>query len=281
MFGSINYTTLLGGVSGASNSLLGTFYGFGTAAGGATFRSDPILALRQAEKNRLRDVAAAAKEPELQRDIKAFKAAIAKATSPAQALDNPAVLRVLLTANGLADQIPYAALAKRVLLSDPSDRKSLVNQLANTRWKAAVQSLEFNAKGMDVLKNPAVLTTLADGYAEVSWRKALEKLTPGLSDAMDFRKRAATFTSAVQILGDTVMRRVVTTALGIPKQLAFQELPAQERAITTRLDISRLKDSKFVDAFSQRYLLAAQTAQNGSKTPDLNALAVQSRSLFV
>lgn len=281
MSGSINYARLLGGLSGAGNALLGTIYGFNNAGAGSTIRTDPFLALQQAEKNRTRDVAATAREPEIQRDIRAFKAAIAKATTPAQALANPAVLKVLLTANGLADQIPYRALATRILLSDPTDKKSLVNTLGNAKWKTAVETFSFATKGLDVLKAAGVQATVADSFAEVSWRKALEKLTPGLSDALDFRKRAATFTSAIQILGDNVLRRVVTTALGIPKEIAFQELPAQERAITTRLDISRLQNSKFVDAFSHRYLLAAQKNSNANATPDLNALAVQSRSIFV
>ncbi len=273
--------SLLGALSGTTSSLLGTAYGFGSAGFGAAVQSDPLLALRLAEKNRTREIASTAKDPAIERDLRNFRDAVAKATTPAEALDNPAVLKVLLTANGLADQLPYTALAKRVLLSDPADGKSLVNKLASSRWSAAVKSLDFAAKGLDVLRDPNVLTTLADGYAEVTWRNALEKSTPGLSDALDFRSRAAGFTTAVQILGDPVLRRVVTTALGIPKEIAFQELPAQERAITTRLDIKRLQEPHFVDSFSQRYLLEAQkTAAQGSST-DLISLAIQSRSFFV
>lgn len=280
MSGSINYLSLLAGVSGADNALLGAYFGFGSAPGGAA-RSDPIQALRLAEKNRSRDVASVTRQPEVQRDISAFKAAISKARTPAEALANPAVLKVLLTANGLADQIPYTALATRTLLSDPADSKSVVNKLADTRWKAVVELYGFAKNGLDVLKSASVQTTLADGFAEITWRKSLEKATPGLSDALDFRKRAGTITSAIQILGDAVLRRVVTTALGIPKEIAFQELPAQERAITTRLSIPRLKDAKFVDAFSHRYLLEAQKAANSATTPNIDDLAIKTRSLFV
>ena len=47
------------------------------------------------------------------------------------------------------------------------------------------------------------------------------------------------------------LRTVVTTALGIPLQIAFQPLEAQERAITSQLDISQLQDPKFVETFAQ------------------------------
>lgn len=268
---------ILGGSAGGG-SLLSTLYGYDNALGTGT---DPFTALRQADRNRTREIAAAAKQPETRRDITGFTKALAKATTPAQALDDPALLKVLLTANGLSDQLPYAALAKKVLLSDPADPKSLVSRLADRRWSAVVKTFQFATKGLDVLRDPKVQTTLTDGYAEVKWRKGLETSTPGLSDALDIRQRAKTFINAIQILGDPVMRRVVTTALGIPREIAFQELSAQERAVTTRLDLKRLQEPKFVDGLIQRYLLEKQKIGASTSASAFDILAVQSRSLFV
>jgi hypothetical protein len=265
-------TTLFGSANASSN-LLTTLYG-----GASTSGANPLLALKMAQKNRDREVAVTARQPETQRDIAVFKRVIAKAKTIGEALDNPAVMKVLLTANGLADQIPYSGLAKKVLLSDRDDPKSLVNRLGNARWAAVVKAFDFAKAGIDALKDPALQTKLADGYVEVTWRKGLEKATPGLSDALDFRERASKFKNAIDILGDPVMRRVVTTALGIPKQIAFQELGAQEKAITNRLDISRLQDPKFVDGLSQRYLLEKQK-EAPAPAPDLSTLSLQLRGI--
>jgi hypothetical protein len=103
-----------------------------------------------------------------------------------------------------------------------------------------------------------------------------------LSNALTFRSEASTITSVDQILGDPVMRDVVTTALGLPLQIAFQPLEAQEKAVSSRLDITQFKDPKFVESFVQRYLLAA--GSNGSSTtttPNMTALAAQSTGLVV
>jgi len=120
-----------------------------------------------------------------------------------------------------------------------------------------------------------VIDKLADAYAEVKWRKALDATTPGLSNALTFRARAKDVTSALQILGDPVLREVVTKALGIPKQIAFQPLGAQEIAITSRRRIERLSDTKFVEAFAQRYLLAARAEADTNPVPDLITLATR------
>lgn len=266
-------TTLFGSTNASSN-LLATLYGGGGTPGGS-----PLVALQMAQKNRDREVANTAKQPETQRDITVFKRAIAKAKTIGEALDNPAVMKVLLTANGLADQVPYPGLAKKVLLSDPNDPNALVNRMGSARWKSVVKAFDFAKAGIDALKDPTLQTRLADGYVEVAWRKGLEKATPGLSDALDFRERASKFKNAIDILGDPVMRRVVTTALGIPKQIAFQELGAQEKAITNRLDISRLQDPKFVDGLSQRYLLEKQK-EAPAPAPDLSALSLQLRGII-
>ncbi len=94
--------SLLGGARAAGGSLLGTMLG-GSAMGGAVAGGDPLTALRLAQKNRTREVAATAKEPETLRDIAAFRKAVGKAGTAADALADPAVMKVLLSANGLSD----------------------------------------------------------------------------------------------------------------------------------------------------------------------------------
>ncbi len=273
--GSLALSLFNGGAGSTTGNLLTALYGTrGTTQG------SPVAALQTAEANSTKDIAQTAAQPATARDIAAFKAAVASATTPAQLLKNPTVLKVLLTANGLADQVQYPALAQKALLSDPSQAGALANTLSNTAWKATAQTYAFATSGLSVIKQPAVLATIANGYAEVTWRDTLDKQTPGLSEALTFRSAAATITSADQILGDPTLRTVVTTALGIPEQIAFQDLGAQEKAITDRVDITKFKDPKFVETFVTRYLLAAQTAANGtsSASQSLDSLAAQARS---
>jgi hypothetical protein len=279
--GTINYAQLFGTTtSGTGSSLLDAIYGIGASGTGSGV--DPLQALTTAENDQTQDIAATAQEPQVQQTIAAFQAAISGATSATTLLQNPAVMTVLLTANGLADQIPYTALAQQTLLSNPSDSSSLVNQLTDSRWLPVVQLYNFATQGLTVLQNPAVQSTLANGYAEAIWRQSLDATTPGLSNALTFRGEASTITSVDQILGDPIMRTVVTTALNIPEQIALQDLTAQEQAISSRVDITKFQDPNFVDTFTQQYLIAAQaaaaTAPSGAS---LDSLAIQAQGLIV
>lgn len=236
-------------------------------------KADAIRNLRQAEADKNKRIAETAKEPQVKREIAAFRAGVAQAASAEELLSNPAVMKVLLGANGLTDQEPYLALARKALLSDPSDDKALVNKLSDRRWKSVALTYQFGQKGMAILRDPKVLDTIAQAYAEISWRKSLDETTPGLSDALAFREQAGKVQSTLQILGDPVLRRVVTTALGLPLEIAFQSLEAQQKAVDTRLDITRLHDPKFLESFTQRFLMAAlDKAAADTKTSGMGLL---------
>lgn len=280
MSSSLSYlTSLYSDAFGGGSSLLDTIYGIGTSSAGS---ADPVQALASAEQNQTQDVKLTAQQPMVQSAINQFTNAVNSATSMTQLLANPAFMNVLLTANGMSDQIGYTALATKALTSNTADPNSLVNQLADTRWKTLAGNYDFTSAGLAAFKKPATISSIANLYATNTWETSQDQVTPGLSNALAFKPMASTITSVDQILGNPTMRTVVTTTLGIPQQIAFQDLNAQETAISTRLDITKFQDPKFVETFIQQYLIAnAASASSSSSTPDLTTLAVQGQGILV
>ena len=282
----VDYSQLFGGSSGSSGSsdptsnLLNALYG-GSSTGGAVSETDPLTALTLAQKNETADVATEAKSPTVARDIALFKQGIASAKTITAALQNPNVLKVLLTANGLGDQVGFTALAQKALMSDPSSSTSLANQLSSTNsaWLTTAQTYDFAKNGLAELQNPKVQAAITNGYAQTLWEQSLDTQTPGLSSAMQFQTQAASIKTVDQILGDPVNRDVVLTALNIPVQIAYQPLEAQEKTVSSRLNIAQLQNPHFVQTLTQQYLLnKAQTAT--SSGTDLTSLAVQAGGIL-
>jgi Protein of unknown function (DUF1217) len=279
MSGSLSYlTSLFSSAFGAGDPLLNTLYGGGGQTPGSA--GTPVQALQSAELNQTQDIKLTAAQPTVQHTITAFTQAVKGAKSVAQLLANHAVMKVLLTANGMGDQTGYTALVTKVLTSNLSDPNSLANTLSDSRWKTLAQTYDFATNGLKAIQDPKTLDTIANGYAQVTWQATQDSITPGLSSALAFKAKASTITSVDQILGDPIMRDVVTTALGVPEQIAFQTLNAQEQAIGSRIDLKQFQDPKFVETFVQRYLIAnaANNTDSSSSTPDMITLAVQSRS---
>ncbi len=278
MSGSVNYLTSLFSASfGSGDPILNAIYGTGGQSAASSGQT-PVQALTSAEQNETKDVKLTAAQPDVQRAITAFTKAVNGATSVKQLLANPAVMNVILTAAGMTDQIGYTALATQALTSNLSNPNSLANQLTDTRWKTLAQQYNFATNGLKSIQTPAAIASIAQSYAQATWQTQQDAVTPGLSNALSFRASASTITSVDQILGNPTMRTVVTTALGIPEQIAFQSLAAQEKAISSQVDISKFKDPKYVENFVQRYLIAnsANAASSSTTTPDLTTLAVQS-----
>ena len=260
------------------SNLLDILYG----GGGKSSTQDPIQALRSAERNKAQDLKVTAADPEVKHTIAAFTKAVKEAKSVAQLLANPTVMKVLLTANGMKDQIGYTALVSKVLTSKLNDPKSLVNKLTDPRWRTLAQTYDFAANGLSAIQNPRVLDAVTKGYVQDTWQNNEDSVTPGLSNALTFKAQASTIKSIDQLLGNPAIRTVVTVALGIPRQIAFQPLSTQEEVIATHLDLKQLQDPKFVDSFAQRYLIAASTDPSSAPaaSPDLTTLAVKGRGIL-
>ena len=114
------------------------------------------------------------------------------------------------------------------------------------------------------------------------WRQSLDQATPGLSNALAFLSQASSIKSVDEILGDSVNRTVVLTALGIPQQIAFQSLTAQEQAVSSRVNISKFQDPKYITSLTDQYLLTMQQqSRSGSSGTGLTSLVTQSGGLVV
>ena len=216
---------------------------------------DPIAALEQAAADKARQIALIAAEPQVQRDTAQFSWALAHARTPAGLLGNATALKVLLIANGLADQIGDLALATRALLSNPARGGAAVNQLADKRWLGVNKTYCFATKGLSVLHHAGAVEEIAAGYAEALWRMTLDRTTPGLSNALDFPLIAATISEEGQVLGDPTFRAVIATAPGVPRPT---EPGARERAVMNGADLARFRDPDFGNPFAQRHWVAGQ-----------------------
>lgn len=257
-----------------SLSTLSALFGGGSTGSTTGDATSAVLALRKAQTSdaETKGVAAEKKDPITLTALKQFETAVAKARDVKSALADPRVLNVLLPALGLADQAGYPGLVQKALLADPADTKGLLANI-DSRFKAAAQTLDLKNKGLAALKDPATLQKLQDGYVQYQYQLGLDDKNAGLSDALYFIRNAANQKDVYAILGNSVMRRVVTGALGLPTAIAVQSVETQARAVTTRLKLADLQDPRKVQALAQRYVMAQAGSTTSSNSVALSLLA--------
>ncbi|MDN3566257.1 DUF1217 domain-containing protein [Paeniroseomonas aquatica] len=241
---------------------------FGGSAGssaGAADAASGLLALKlaQAKGATEKGIARERKDPVTITALKQFDQAIARAKDVKSALQDPRVLAVLLPGLGLSDQMAYPGLVQKALLADPADPKGLLASL-DPRFTAAAKTLDLHSKGLAGLKNAALRKTLTDGYVQYQYQTGLDATNPGISDALYFLKTAKGETNIYNILGNSVLRRVVTGALGLPNAMVVQSVETQARAVTSRLKLTDLQDPKKLQQLAERYVIAAAGSSTGS-----------------
>ncbi len=261
------------------NSILASsLFGY-TAPSAGTDPAAAIALLKRATAPgaEAKGVAREHKDPVVITALAQFDKAMAHAKDVKSALGDPRILAVLLPGLGLADQVNHPGLAQRALVADPTAKKGILTQV-DGKWKTAATTLGLFGKGLEALRDPALLQKLKDNYVAYQYQKSLDAQQPGMSDALYFIHNATAKAGNVyNVMGDGILRRVVTGALELPQQLAVQPIQDQAKAITNRLPMDKLKDPQQVYRVAQRYLMV--TAQNppASNTPDISTLALSLR----
>ncbi|MBW6396212.1 DUF1217 domain-containing protein [Roseomonas sp. HJA6] len=255
----------------------------GTASGSA---AEAIPALRRATADgaEAKGIAREQKDPVTISALAQFRTALDKAGTIEQALSDPRILKVVAPALGLADQVGNTALLRKALLSDPNDPKSLASQLGST-WQNAAKTLGVYKTGLAGLKDDKLVTTLTNAYVKYQYRSGLDEGQAGLSNALYFLENAANAKDVYSILGNTALREVVTTALGLPDAIAVQSVEAQGRAVTSRLKLDSLQDPRQVRKLAERYLInaaneaaaSASSASSGDPLSTITSLAISLR----
>ena len=237
-------------------------YASGSSSGSSL---PPGVALKQAQANEAKQLDQVRKDPQVKKDIARYAKVVSTAKTLNDVLDDPVARKVFMKANGLGDQTDYVGLAKKALASDPSDAKSLANQLSsvNGNWLDTVKRFDFKSLGVTALRLTGAVAQVTDDYVSETRLDNLDQATPGLGSAILFKTIAPTLTTPLKVLGSALGREVIVTALGLPKAIAVQSLEAQSKAVTQRLDLTKLKDPEFVDQLVQRYLLQLNGGAGG------------------
>ena len=118
---------------------------YGNAAPAAS-AGDAVVAFRRVSKagEEEKGLAREKKDPITLTTLAQFRQALDAAPNIDKALSDPRVLKVLMPALGLPDQVGNSGMVKRALLSDPKDTKGVAAQLGTT-WKNAATTLNLKA----------------------------------------------------------------------------------------------------------------------------------------
>lgn len=194
---------------------------------------------------------------DIQKDIEYFKENIGSVKTVDELFEssNHRLLKFVLSAYDLESEAQYPGKIRKILESDLTDVDSLANRFKDPRFLQLTKDLNLNFMGLTKLQLGSTIQDLATRYERIAYEKHLDEQAPGVRAAIEFNRRIKDVTLTSQLLGDTVMREVITVANNIPKEIAYQEVDSQVTAVERKVDLNTLKsDQNEIEKMVMRYL---------------------------
>lgn len=228
--------------------------------------SQPAFPIYQAlTQSRDKQFASFEKQPVVQREAAYFLEKAGKVETVDEFLADRRLMSVALSAFGLEEEINFLGRMNKVLTEFTEDEDSLVNKLIDPRYKEIAEAFQFDILGTFNLGLTSFRNEIVAKYKTNEFEKFLGEQNPALREVEYFRRNAHKIENTFNILGDKVMREVVTFGLQLPQEIALQSVDKQKALIDKRVDIEDFKDPEFVDKFIKRYLILkdSEAAQEG------------------
>lgn len=239
-----------------------------------------LAGLRLVDRTYERQFEIFSRDPELDRNIAAFRERSAGLTDAASFVRDTEVLRVALGAYGLDDELPKRAFIRKVLEEGTLDPRSFANRLVDPAWRKLAGALGFGDLGPR-LNTEAARERMVEAYRVRQFERAVGESDVNIRLALNFRREIATIATDpradrvgwLRILGSEPLRTVVAGALNLPDQVAGLDLDAQRAALedrAARILGSRspaiFRDGEIVEEVLQRFLLRASLGDGPTRT---------------
>jgi hypothetical protein len=155
--------------------------------------------------------------------------------------NDPRMMRFVLSAFGMEGEEKNLGRLKKIFNEDPKNEKSLASRMIDPRFKRIAEAFDFFNRGTTRLTSATFLAQVEDRYIVNEYEKSLGEQNPALRQASYFVRNIGSVQNVFQILGDNVLRSVVTTALQLPKETINLSIEKQAALIEEKLKIEDLR----------------------------------------
>ncbi len=224
-------------------------------------------------KNLPRSLDQVAKRPEIARETAYYLANIGKIKSIDDFMADQRIFAYAMKAFGLADMTYAKGLIRKALTEGIADKNSFANTLADPRYREFVETFNFAQFGSATTVFASAQQGTVDRYVRQSLEEQAGQQNEGVRLALYFQRKAPNVTSALGILADKALLKVVQVALGIPAATSALDIDRQAQLISDRLDVADLKDPDKLKAFIDRFTVRWE-AENQTSAPASTALLV-------
>jgi hypothetical protein len=229
------------------------------------------------------------KSPQIVRDTEYFEKTIGDIKTAEDLVSDRRLLRVALGAFGLQEDLDSRAFIRKILEDGTSRNDALANRLTDPRYTQLATAFGFAEDQVLRTEDPGFGAKISDQFRRREFEVAVGDQDQAMRLALNAERELGAIATGdgsenarwFRILGNTPLRQVFETALGLPESFAQLDLDRQLTEIKTRaerqLDISSLSDLADKDVQDQlirRFLVRDQIAGFNAQSSQSIALTL-------
>ena len=208
------------------------------------------------------------------REINAFNERIGNITTAEDLVNDYETFSFVMKAFDLEDQIFGKAMMKKVLSSDATDKKSLLNKLTDNRFKELYTAMGFTAgvKEDDSFTDPDWVQSIVDRYVDQKLINAQLDDNSSVGHVLHFQQKVenGNIKNWYSVLADTTLKEFFMTSFGLPDAFSNTDIDAQARLLEKKFDLEKLSDPAEIEKLTKRYL--ALSDDSSSTTASSNPI---------
>lgn len=224
-------------------------------------------------KTRERQEASFTASPVIKNDLEHFTKNFASLTSTEDLVKDRRTFRVILQAYGLEDDINSTAFIRKIIDDGVEDRTALANRLTDKRYKALAQDLQFLVPGATVAAADDLKDRIVAQFQTRSFERAVGDQDQDMRMAMSLQRELPELVQGYTsenaqwfaVLGNAPLRKVMETALGLPKEFGALDVDQQvvrlKAAVSRRFNVPNLQalsEPEHMDKLVKRFLVMSQ-----------------------
>ncbi|MFN3525520.1 MAG: DUF1217 domain-containing protein [Paracoccus sp. (in: a-proteobacteria)] len=248
-----------------------------------------LLGWKVLQRTEARQIDMLQKDASVQRSTTYLRENIAKVTSADALVGDYRMLSAVLSAFGLENDVANKAFIRKVLESDVTDDKSLVNRLSDKRYLRMAETLSFGAAAGP----PADLADrVGSAFIEREYERRVGAGDENLRLALNVRRELKDYagteatlrTQWYEVMGNPPLRKVFEGALGFSASIGRLPVERQNdlfiRAAERQLgsaSLSDLSSPEATETLIRKFLARAQLAESVSQNRYSAALTLLTR----
>ena len=226
--------------------------------------------------------ASATEQPALrakaEKDAVYYQNAIAGVDSVSELLSDRKMIDVLLVSKGLDPAKVTSDYLRKIFSSDLGDAKSFANTASDFRFAEIAASFNFDKQG-NVARLAKIGPQKRDQLIETQNKYLQQNLetqqgaaNPGVRLAIYFQRKAASITSAYDILADKALAEVFRTTYSLPNSVGGMAVDQQAKVVEKYLNLKDLKDPAKLEKLLNRFSVMYDLKTNSPSVPPALAL---------